>query len=417
MDGTMTDRKKLIEAIEEKANCVLLCLATSERENVPAQLDESYVVEAHGLLQKLTLKDDQSLGLVIYSRGGHAQVPLELVAMIREMFRKRRFIAFVPYRAYSAATVIALGADEIVMGPRGHLGPIDATIHGNPHSPRDDVVGTPLPVAVEEVRKYFELVKEMTGKSAQLELAAFQALADNVRPLALGAVQRTLKSTEHDAGVLLRLRLAKEPKEKSDKIVKNLASEVTFHGHAIFRTEARNLGIDFVKDSEDYGIQDELWELVEAYMDLFQVYTPFEARLKVEIDGDQETKEGGIPLGLLETRTDGKLCLIDYVCRKVQPPMPQLQLTANLEGAESVVTRLVEDIQSSLKHLEDPGSLPSADQIQGMVVGILQQSVQEWLKEAGPRAVHEALESVLPPSGIMEWARNRRWKKLESWAQ
>jgi len=412
----MSNRKELIEAIEKQADCVLLCLATSERPGVPGQLEEDYVVVAHELLRRIRLKEDQALGLLLYSRGGQSQVPLELVAMIREMFPKRRVMAFVPYRAYSAATVIALGADEIVMGPRGHLGPIDATIPNYPHNPTDQH-GNLLPVGVEEVRKYFDLIAGMFDRPSslpQLEVAAFQALASSVKPLALGAVQRTLKSTEHDARVLLGARLEPKSDEENEKIIAKLASEITFHGHAIFRTEARSLGIDFVKNPEDYGVQDELWDLVEAYMSLFGVHEPFEGRLRVEVDGEMQTKEEGIPLGLLETRTDGKVCLIDYVCRKVQPPMPQLQLTANLEGAESVITGLVESIQSSLKHLEDSGNLPSADDVQTMVAGILQQSIQEWLKEAGERAVHKALEVTLPPSGIMEWVRNRRWKKLDS---
>ncbi|MHC4506223.1 MAG: hypothetical protein ACYTFI_23255, partial [Planctomycetota bacterium] len=181
-----------------------------------------------------------------------------------------------------------------------------------------------------------------------------------------------------------------------------------------FRTEARYLGIDFVKDAEEYDLQDELWTLVTGYMDFFQIDEPFEARLRVEIDRKPETKEDGVPLGLLETRTDGKLCVFDYVCRKVQQPIPEIQLTANLEGAESVVTRLVEDIQSSLKPLEDAGKLPSVEELQAVVAGVLQQSIQEWLKEAGERAVHEALEVTLPPPGGMEWWRNRRWRRLDS---
>lgn len=413
---TMDDRKKLIREIESKASCVLLCLATSERPNVNvALLDESYVVEAHRLLRAVSLAEGQCLGLLLYSRGGASSVPLELVAMIREMFPKQRLKVFVPYRAYSAATVIALGADEIVMGPRGHLGPIDATIAGYPHNPKDDM-GNTLPVGVEEVRKYFELVSEMFDRPSnlpQLEVAAFQALAASVSPLALGAVQRTLKSTEHDARVLLKGRLEPKSDEENDKIVENLATEITFHGHAIFRTEAKNLGIDFVKHSEEYELEDELWRLVEAYMDLFDVEKPFEARLRVAIDGEGESKKDNLPLGLLETRTDGRLCLVDYVWRGVRPPVPTVQLAANLEDAQGVVTKLTEGIRNSLPKGKDDADVPSEEQIQEMVVGLFQQAIQEWLKVEGERAVKRALEATQPPPNVMEWARNRRWEALD----
>lgn len=408
----MHDRKALIRSIEEKTKCALLCVATSERSFVPAQLDESYVVNAHTLLRGLKLKDDQAVGLLIYSRGGQSQVPLELVAMIREMFPGRRLTAFVPYRAFSAATVIALGADEIVMGPRGHLGPIDATILGHPHSPRDEN-GQPLPVSAEEVRKYFELVREMATKegSPALDEAAFQALASSVKPLALGAVQQTLKSTEHDAQVLLGARLEKKTEKENEKIVNGLASEITYHGHAIFRTEARSLGIDFVKNAEEYDIQEALWELVESYVNFFKAEELFEIRLQVDIDGAPEAKEDNVRFGLLETGTDARAQLVDYFCRKVRAPTPQFQLVADIKGAHDIVPRLADAIREALRGVEGAAEACSAEAIQSIVVGVLQQRVDSWLKVEGEKAVQDALDKTIP-SGIMEWWRNRRWEKL-----
>jgi ClpP class serine protease len=42
--------------------------------------------------------------------------------------RCRRLVVVVPDQAKSAATLIALGADEILMGPASDLGPIDPQI-------------------------------------------------------------------------------------------------------------------------------------------------------------------------------------------------------------------------------------------------------------------------------------------------
>jgi hypothetical protein len=335
--------------------------------------------------------------------------------MIREMFPEKQFFALVPYRAYSAATVIALGADAIIMGPRGHLGPIDATIFGYPHSPRDPF-GNPLPVSVDEVRKYFELVREEFGKTGHMphmETPTLQALVGAVSPLALGAVQRTLKATEHDAGVLLRSRLEPKSDDDNDKIVNALACEITYHGHAIFRTEARKLGIDFVKNSEDYGIQDELWQLVEAYMDLFETHVPFEEGMRVVLDGERRAVKEGVPFGVLEVSTAGRLLLADYFCRRAMPPTPQLPLTANIEGAPDLVERLAAGLRSALQGAVPPGSIPTEEQAPQIVMAALNQCLQAWLKEAGMAAVNEAMRDALIDAPVREFWRNRRWVDLD----
>src|SRR5262249_27771229 len=64
--------------------------------------------------------------LILESPGGDGTQVEKFVSLCRnqcECFR-----AIIPNEAKSAATLIALGADEIVMGPLSGLGPIDAQI-------------------------------------------------------------------------------------------------------------------------------------------------------------------------------------------------------------------------------------------------------------------------------------------------
>ena len=53
-------------------------------------------------------------------------VAWRFVNALRE--RVERFSVLVPQDAFSAATLLALGADEIVMHPYGCLGPVDVTV-------------------------------------------------------------------------------------------------------------------------------------------------------------------------------------------------------------------------------------------------------------------------------------------------
>jgi hypothetical protein len=68
----------------------------------------------------------RALDLVVHSPGGSATAAEQIVNYLRTQFDSIRVI--VPLQAKSAATMIALGADEIVMGRFSELGPIDPQI-------------------------------------------------------------------------------------------------------------------------------------------------------------------------------------------------------------------------------------------------------------------------------------------------
>lgn len=63
------------------------------------------------------------LDLIIHSPGGSGTAAEAIVTYLRSKFDHIRVI--VPHMAMSAATMIAMGADEIVMGRHSFLGPID----------------------------------------------------------------------------------------------------------------------------------------------------------------------------------------------------------------------------------------------------------------------------------------------------
>jgi hypothetical protein len=69
---------------------------------------------------------DRDLDLVIHSPGGTPEAAEQVGNYLRTQFDYIR--CFVPLQAKSAATMIALGCDEIVMGLHSELGPIDPQI-------------------------------------------------------------------------------------------------------------------------------------------------------------------------------------------------------------------------------------------------------------------------------------------------
>ncbi len=67
------------------------------------------------------------LDFIIHSPGGDANAAEKIIQLCREHCRKA-FRVIIPNMAKSAATLIALGADSIVMGHCSELGPIDAQV-------------------------------------------------------------------------------------------------------------------------------------------------------------------------------------------------------------------------------------------------------------------------------------------------
>jgi len=72
------------------------------------------------------LQFPEKLDLIIHSPGGIVEVAETIVATIRDSVKSFRVL--VPEAAKSAATLIALGSDEILMSPIAELGPIDPAI-------------------------------------------------------------------------------------------------------------------------------------------------------------------------------------------------------------------------------------------------------------------------------------------------
>src|SRR5439155_4349489 len=106
------------------------------------------------------------LDVFLCSNGGSGTVPWRLVSLFREYANS--FNVLIPYRAYSAASLLALGADEIVMHPFAELGPIDPTV-ANDFNPVEQG-GRRLGISVEDVTAYVNFIKETVGITHEDEL-------------------------------------------------------------------------------------------------------------------------------------------------------------------------------------------------------------------------------------------------------
>jgi hypothetical protein len=267
-------RIKLIENIEKERGSRVITYLTSTRKNQEVQMGMDAIRRIYDHLEDGSPSD--KVDLFLHSHGGEGIVPWRLATLIRE--RAKKFSVLVPFRAFSAATLAALGADEVVMHPMGMLGPTDATV-GNAFNPRDEFnKAMRLGISVEDVTAYIALIKEDAGIQHEDELVkAFNRLAKEVHPLALGNVKRSLSQSRMMAKKLLSLHM--DPKTKAhqiDEIVDHLTSKLYFHGHPINRQEAReDVGLATVVDPPQ-KVEKLMWRLYLDYEEEMKLEQPFD---------------------------------------------------------------------------------------------------------------------------------------------
>lgn len=258
-----TERSGLVRRIEDLRGSSVVCFLTSLRPNVPSQIADDSVRVFFDHLSILPSRPVEQLDIFLCSNGGSGTVPWRLVSLFREF--SKRFCVLIPYRAYSAASLIALGADEIVMHPFAELGPIDPTV-SNEFNPVEQPSGRRLGISVEDVKAYVNFVKVTVGITHEDELIkALEILATQVHPLALGNVERFLMQSRMIARKILRTHMTEAEDHVINEIVENMASKLYFHGHPINRYEAkRDLQLEVNLDLSP-ELESAMWDLYRDF--------------------------------------------------------------------------------------------------------------------------------------------------------
>jgi hypothetical protein len=167
----------------------------------------------------------------------------------------------VPLNCVSAATMIALGADEIRMGPLAYLSAVDTSLTHD-LSPVD-INNNRVSVSLDELSRILNLWrKESKGEGAN----PYTAIFNHIHPLVIGAVDRSSS---------LSIRLCKEilsyhlkDQKKAERISRMLNSDYPWHSYPITIKEAQRVGLNAVPLDQD--VNDTLLELHELYSEMGQ---------------------------------------------------------------------------------------------------------------------------------------------------
>ncbi len=227
--------------------------------------------------------NNKSVGLLIDSPGGDADFAYKIARIFQR--RSNNLTIIVPRYAKSAATLIVLGANELIMGRDAELGPLDVQIF----DPEREEVGSALNAvqslerlnafSMTAIDQLMLLLVRRTGRKTEVLLpkvldfavAFVTPLLEKIDAIDYTKKSRDLKVAEQYA---FRLMKAKHGWAKAIAIARSLVEKYTTHGFVIDREEAKayekqqqseeqfGLGLPVKDNTED--IEDILFELAKA---------------------------------------------------------------------------------------------------------------------------------------------------------
>ena len=189
--------------------------------------------------------------LLINSLGGNSDVVEKLLRMCRERFDN--FTVIVPNFAKSAATMLCLGADKIMMGYLAELGPIDPQISESPGQPF-------LPA-----RSFIDglnLIRQNV-KSGDPPVMYYPML-QKIRPEIIPICESALTDAQQFAEKWLSNYMLKDNKEQAKKVSEWLSDGKTYksHGKVIDYYEVKDrLKLNAEKIDPKTKLWSMIWEL------------------------------------------------------------------------------------------------------------------------------------------------------------
>jgi hypothetical protein len=225
--------------IEAELGCPVLAFVTGDRPGLQTQIATEQLVRFPRHLA--AIGDVDTLALLLYTQGGETHAAWPLVSFLRE--HCETLVVLVPFWAHSCGTLITLGADRILMTRYATLSPIDPSV-ANPFNPQDPAnPQARIPIAVEDVMAYLELVEKHSEAGSTYRQEAFARLTQGVHPLALGNVQRSINQIRQLAEKMIALHSPDKSSEETAELVRRLTSALHSHFHLVSRREAREIGL------------------------------------------------------------------------------------------------------------------------------------------------------------------------------
>ena len=261
-------RQKYLHALSERTGRAVISYASGWLHGKTSSVSVTGE-DIHGFMQVCHGVEERELDLVLHSPGGQPEAAEQTVEYLRTQFDYIR--CFVPLQAKSAATMIALACDEIVLGHHSELGPIDPQV----------VLTTPEGIrqgAAHGILRDFRRAQAET----QQNVAALPAWTPILRSYVGGLIEACTQAVQLSMDLVqgwlerymlthddMRLATDGERHEIAARIAQYFGSEEAYdrfrtHGRPIRLPELRELGLRVRHLGDDDELQDAVLSVFHA---------------------------------------------------------------------------------------------------------------------------------------------------------
>jgi hypothetical protein len=274
--STTADRIPLYARLEKLRGRPLIVYVTSSRQqvgqNMPLGLMGSDAIPE--LLDQLTVIPStvSKIDFLVVSQGGDPTVAWRAMSLLRERFKE--VAVLVPQAAFSAATLLALGADEIVMHAHGNLGPVDPQIMVARKVPGSEQT-VEQRFGYEELMGFLEFARNEAGLSDQEHIRALlQIFCQEVGAVPVGIAARSSLLSVSMGEKLLRMHMTGDgDAQKARTIAETLNRKFFHHGYPLGRKEAIDIGLKVSEPNPE--VEPTMWDIWLSIEQELQVRKPF----------------------------------------------------------------------------------------------------------------------------------------------
>lgn len=224
------------------------------------------VVVLYDILE--SIGKQEKIYLFINSSGGNGRSSSRMINLLRQY--SDRIVALVPLECASAATMLAIGADEIQMGPLAFLTAVDTSLtHDLSPLDRDN---NRVSVSLDELNRTVKLWEKHATKN-DATTNPYQFLFEHVHPLVIGAVDRADSLSIMLCEEILSTHM--NDREKIKEIANTLNSKYPSHAYPIMYDEAKKIGLNVTRMSRDVN---------SLLLSLHRIYSEMGQRATVDYD-------------------------------------------------------------------------------------------------------------------------------------
>ncbi len=249
----LVERTRLYEKIEAHRERPLIVYVTSKREGAASHMSTDALPHIIEQIDAIPL-GSKGVDFMIASFGGDPMVAWRIMSLIRQ--RVKNVAVLIPQSAYSAATLVAFGANEIVMHPNGHLGPVDMQITTYGDSGRAKNFST------EDISAFLDFVRDNLKITDQEHIRMlFEMTCKEVGSLGIGFTVRSSRLAVDLGERLLALHMKDDDsRSKLRSIVENMSRKFQSHAYPVNRIEALDIGLPVNKE-RDKELEKMMWSV------------------------------------------------------------------------------------------------------------------------------------------------------------